>query len=173
MKEILYNKDNLTKEVITETVTRVKMLMLNSNNEILLGYCNKTYQFPGGHLEENESLFDCVKREVLEETGIEIDSEEKQPFFCIKHYGKNYRGTNENRCSDLYYFEIKIDEKYDLSKVTYTDWEKEGNFELRYINLNDVEQILIDSIPDNEQNQVIVREMLEVIKEYKTNRKGN
>ena len=30
------------------------------------------YAFPGGHLEHNESLIDCVKREVDEECGVEI-----------------------------------------------------------------------------------------------------
>jgi ADP-ribose pyrophosphatase YjhB (NUDIX family) len=30
------------------------------------------YTYPGGGLEENESLEDCVKREVKEEFGIEI-----------------------------------------------------------------------------------------------------
>ncbi len=48
MKEVLYNYNNLTLEDIDETVTRTKGLIINSNNEITLGYSNKTYQFPGG-----------------------------------------------------------------------------------------------------------------------------
>ncbi|KAH7324295.1 NUDIX hydrolase domain-like protein [Stachybotrys elegans] len=28
--------------------------------------------FPGGHLEQGETFFDCVKRETLEETGLKI-----------------------------------------------------------------------------------------------------
>jgi 8-oxo-dGTP diphosphatase len=30
------------------------------------------WQFPGGHLENNESVSDCARREVLEETGLSI-----------------------------------------------------------------------------------------------------
>jgi len=30
--------------------------------------------FPGGHLELNESIEDCVKREVFEETGLSINN---------------------------------------------------------------------------------------------------
>ena len=35
------------------------------------------------------------------------------------------------------------------------------------ININDVENILIDSIPLNDENKIIMEEMLDVINEYK------
>ena len=34
----------------------------------------KPWQFPGGHLENGESVTDCAAREVLEETGLRITS---------------------------------------------------------------------------------------------------
>lgn len=43
MKEIIYNHDNLKETDIDETVIRVKALIINSNNEIMLGYAHKTY----------------------------------------------------------------------------------------------------------------------------------
>lgn len=163
----IYNKDNLTKEDITETVIRVKMLLVNSKDEILLGFCHNTYQFPGGHLENNETLIECVTREVKEETGMELKLDKIEPFFKIKHYNRNYRGTGENRCSKIYYYKINTDEKYNLSNVNYTESEKEGNFELRYIPLKNVEEVLKASISWNEVNSIIVPEMLAVFKEYK------
>ena len=52
MKEILYNYDNLKQEDMDEVIVRTKGLIINSKDEITLGYSHKTYQFPGGHLEE-------------------------------------------------------------------------------------------------------------------------
>ena len=39
-----------------------------------MGYSYNTYQFPGGHVEEGESLIEAVNREVEEETGIILNA---------------------------------------------------------------------------------------------------
>ncbi len=166
MKQIVYNHDNLNENDIDETVIRVKALLINSNNEIALGYCHKTYQFPGGHLEENETLEEGLKREVKEETGIDIKETNLKPFEKITYYSKNYRDTGLNRKNEIYYFSIKIDEKANMNNANLDDWETEGNYKIEYINLDNVEQVLTNSIPDNPINKIIVEEMLEVLNEY-------
>ena len=52
-------------------------VMVIKGNRVLLGkrknaHGSGTWAFPGGHLEFNESIEACAKREVLEETGIRI-----------------------------------------------------------------------------------------------------
>lgn len=177
MKEVLYNYDNLTLEDIDEVVTRTKGLIINSNNEITLGYSNKTYQFPGGHLESGETLEECLLREIEEETGIKICDAKLKPFEKITYYNKNYHGSGKNRKNEIYYYIIKTNAKFDMSNAKLDDGEKEGNYTAKTIPLKDVEQILIDSIPDNPINEVIVEEMLDIFKEYKkiyekNNKKG-
>lgn len=86
MKEVFYNYDMLTEKDINNVVTRVKVLLINSKKEVLLGFGHKTYQFPGGHLEENETLAECLVREIREETGIELEETERTPFFVIKYF---------------------------------------------------------------------------------------
>ena len=54
MKTIIFNDNNLTDNDIEMRVVRVKGLMFNSSGKILLAHNNNTYQFPGGHLEDNE-----------------------------------------------------------------------------------------------------------------------
>lgn len=167
MREYIYNIKKLTDKDIDRVITRTKILIINSKKELLLGYSNGTYQFPGGHLEENESLETCLERELLEETGIKINAKGLVPFFVIKHYNKNHNNTGENRLYLIYYYIINTDEVYDLEKTNYTEDEKNGNFALQYVSLDEVEELLIKSISNNPINEVIVREMLMTINEYK------
>ena len=76
MKKLVINKNNLELKDINEFVYRPRAIIINSNNEILLGFCNNTYQFPGGFLEDNETLIEGLKREILEETGILLNDKE-------------------------------------------------------------------------------------------------
>jgi 8-oxo-dGTP diphosphatase len=52
-------------------------VIIIKDNKILLGkrknaHGDNTWSFPGGHLEYGEEWEDCSRREVMEETGIEI-----------------------------------------------------------------------------------------------------
>ena len=78
MKEIIINDKNLVKEDIEQEVTRVKGLILNSKGKILIAHNNNTYQFPGGHTHEGESLDECIIREIKEEIGIDITHNKKE-----------------------------------------------------------------------------------------------
>jgi 8-oxo-dGTP diphosphatase len=53
------------------------LVILKCNSMVLLGkrkgsHGDGEWSFPGGHLELNETIETCGKREVLEETGIDI-----------------------------------------------------------------------------------------------------
>ena len=163
MKEVVYNHDNLKESDVEEIVIRVKAVIINSNNELMLGYCDKTYQFPGGHLEKNESLEEGLIREVKEETGIDINGFSLKPFEKMIYYSKNYRNTGKNRKNELYFYLIKTDEKFDVNSTNLDKFERDNNYTIKMVPLTNVESILIDSIPDNPINKIIVEEMLEVL----------
>lgn len=169
MKEVIYNEEKLTDKNIDETVVRLKALIINSKDEILLGYAHKIYQFPGGHLEENETLEEGLKREVQEETGIVIKEKNLKPFEKITYYTSNYRNTGLNRKNEIYYYIIKTDEEVNINNMNLDNWEKEGNYVIKKVSLNDIENLLISGLKDNSINEIIVKEMMEVINEYKRN----
>ena len=168
MKEIITNKHNLKEEEMTEIVKRVKVLLINSNSEILLGYSHNEYQFPGGHVEDNEELITAVNRELLEETGINLNIKNIEPFIKMSGYYKDWPELGKNRKIEIYYYEIKTDETPNLNNTNYTESEKEGNFKLTYIPLNKVEDELTKNANEYGDKKGIAKEMLEIFKIYKS-----
>ena len=168
MKQLITNNYNLTDSDMTEVVKRVKVLLVNSNNDVLLGYSHNNYQFPGGHVEENETLVQAVNREVLEETGIELNITNIEPFACAIGYYKDWPAEEKNRKIEIYYYEVKTDEKPNLENTDYTENEKDGNFELRYIPLLNVENVLRTNAEEYGDKKGIAREMIDLFGVYKT-----
>ena len=169
MKKIIINKSNLTEEEMTEVVKKVKVLLINSKNEIMLGYSHNDYQFPGGTLEVGEELIDTVNREIEEETGIKLNLDNLVAFACSFGYYKDWPVIGKNKKIEIYYYEIKTDELPNLEKTRYTESEKEGHFELRYIPLEKIEEELIKNANEFGDKKGIAKEMLELLKIYKMN----
>lgn len=167
MKQIITNKYSLADSDMTEVVKRVKVLLVNSNKEVLLGYSHNDYQFPGGHVEKNETLIQTVNREVLEETGIRLRVTELEPFACAIGYYKDWPAEGKNRKIEIYYYEVKTDEKPNLKNTKYTENEKNGNFELRYISLTEVENVLKTNVEKYGDKRGIAREMIDLFAIYK------
>lgn len=166
MKEIIYNYDYLSEEDITETVIRTKALIIN-NNKIIIDNANGVYQFPGGHLEEGETFEECLKREVLEETGISIDENEiERPFMKVTFKNKNCPEEGKNRKSEIYYYIIKTNKDIDLSKTNYTENEILNNYTIEKIDINEVINKIKKNMPSNEKNKVISPDMISAIEEY-------
>lgn len=167
MKKIITNDSNLREEEITDLVRKVKILLINSNNEILLGYSHNEYQFPGGTQEPEEELIDTLNREIEEETGIKLNLNDIPAFACNIGYYKDWPSVGRNKKIEIYYYEIKTDEKPNLDNTNYTNNEKEGNFELRYINLDNVENEITDNANKYGDPHGIAKEMLNLFNIYK------
>ncbi len=166
MKEIIYNYDNLKNDDITEIVIRTKALLINGEN-IFIGNSNDVFQFPGGHLEDNESFNDCLKREIMEETGIKIEDKDIGKLFMkVTYMNKDWPEKDKNRKAEIYYYIVKTNKYPDLTKTNYTENEKKNNFKVDILPLKDAINIIETNIPKNEMNKVISPDMIEAIKEY-------
>ncbi|MBR1581564.1 MAG: 8-oxo-dGTP diphosphatase [Bacilli bacterium] len=83
-------------EKISEAIL-ANMCMVYDGNKVLVMERTKNDRpgliFPGGHVEENESLIDSVIREVKEETGLDIEDVELCGIKEWRLYGgKRYLG---------------------------------------------------------------------------------
>ncbi len=166
MRTKIFNYNHLKEEAINHHVTRVKAIMLNKANEILIAEAYHTPQLVGGHIKPHESLNTALKREILEETGITL-TQDYSPFFCLKHYLKHYPKKDMHTSLDIYYFYIPANEKYHLRKLKLDKREQNGNFSLTYIPLKDLKKYLKSKEKLNPINKIINKEILLALKAFK------
>ncbi len=166
MKEIIYNNDNINLSDITSISVRIKVLLIN-NGKLLIGNEDGCFMFIGGHNEDNEKLIDTLKREIKEETGIELDNDViNDPFLKIIYLNKDYPNKGENRESDIYYYAVETIKLPNLENVNYTESEINKHFELINIDLNKAIDIIKENIPNHKDNEIISKDMIIALEEY-------
>ncbi len=166
MKKIVINENNLTDNDIELFVTRVKGLIINSRGKILLAHNNNSYQFPGGHVENGETLNDSVVREIKEETGINVLVTE-EPFLVITTYDNNYFNSAKKVRNEIFYYLFKTDDVPNLNETHYDELELATEFNLFYVNLIGLDKFLNKALDENNIDESIAQEMLLVFEEFK------
>ena len=149
-------------------VKRVKALIVSSDNKILLVNNYQDYQFPGGHMENNETYSEDLKRELLEETGIDFTIEKDiEPVLKLYRYYEEYHETKENTLLEINYFIIRSDKYIDTDNLNLTKEEENGDFSLTYISLFEFKRLLEENIMINNDKYGISEEMFEVFDKLK------
>ena len=147
-------------------VKRVKALIVSSDNKILLVNNYQDYQFPGGHMENNETYSEALK--LLEETGIDFTIEKDiEPVLKLYRYYEEYHETKENTLLEINYFIIRSDKYIDIDNLNLTKEEENGDFSLTYISLFEFKRLLEENIMINNDKYGISEEMFEVFDKLK------
>ena len=96
-----------------------------------------------------------------------LNIKEIEPFACLIGYYKDWPSVGKNRKIEIYYYEVRTNELPNLDNTNYTESELEGNFELRYIPLDNVENELKYNASKYGDKHSITHEMLRVFDYYK------
>lgn len=102
------------------------------------------YTFPGGGLEENETLEECCIREVLEETGVIVSNVELKA--TVKEYFADSRWTN-------YYFVCDFVEDTGIPHLT--DEEKDLNLVVKWLTRDELLDQLANNVTKHENGPEI------------------
>lgn len=175
MKEIVYNNENLTEEEIQRTVNKVRGVILNKDGHILITKYAGMYLLVGGAIDEGENEIEALKREILEETGIQnITPEDNEPFLSITDMHRNYYDRDLkvpiNRKTETKYYYATTEEDVDLSKANFTEHEKSVEFKPFFVNPTVLEYMITENKSDNPKHEIFKKEILTVLKEFKNYR---
>lgn len=163
------NLHNLTMNDIQKQQHRVKIILLNSKNEILLCKRNGVYNFIGGHIENGEGPLECAQREVREETGITIRlGNFEEPFYKLQCYEKNYYNLGLNYYTTIQFLVGNTDAQINLNKRQLDENESKQIFTLEYIPYQQLREVLDKNrdIAKKEQREFIIDEMQHVLDRY-------
>jgi|GEM_PF-149392 ubiquinone/menaquinone biosynthesis C-methylase UbiE/ADP-ribose pyrophosphatase YjhB (NUDIX family) len=138
----------------------VRTILINDEDKIALMYMSKhkLYLFPGGGVEEGESLEEALKREVLEETGCSCN--------IIKELGYIYenRGLQDFTQQSYYYISKKCGE---IRNATLTQEEEEEGTSCDWYDSDEIYELLKVSAHETLQQKFLQARDMAVLEEFR------
>lgn len=167
---VKYNDDDLRDDEIDEVVTRVKAFIVSSKNNMIVGHTDEGYQLIGGYVNPGEDLNTALTNIIFNESGIMLDNKDKiEPYYEIRYYNRDYKGSGINRLSDLIYFIVFTDKIPNYKKLKLTEKEIAEKMPLEIVRRTLFGKDLREYI-ENEQNplnKVKAKELLMAYDKYK------
>ena len=135
--------NTLVKKILLEADTKndtdkvSKVIIVKNNKILLLQKKNGKYELPGGHIETGESAINGAKREVKEETGLDVTNLKKIASNNIRFLFKGKINTNNVTISDEHKGYKFILQK-DIFKLPLSKWSKN---DLKFLKQKEKQQI--------------------------------
>lgn len=167
--ELLINKDNLNVNEVQEISTKVRAILVDENNKILIANYGNVILLPGGKVDEGETVLDAITRELSEELGQNYTAEELEFLITLNYFQKNYPKRDEtfkNRLVQTHYFIGKYKE-INKPKQKLTEKEQKSNFRLELISLENLENIILNNQNKNPRNIYFQTELLTILDNFK------
>ena len=168
--DLVINEDNLQYNEVDEFSSKVRAILIDENNHILVANYNNVYMLPGGKVDKKETIFEGIIRELNEEIGQDYIEDELESFAKLNYFQKSYPkmdGSVKNRLVQTHFF-IGPYKQVNKEKQKLSSSEGKANFKLELLSLDNIENIVSNNISDNPRNIYFQKELLFVIDKYKT-----
>lgn len=119
-----------------------RSIVFNKNNQIALLYVSKHkyHKLPGGGVENTENIKETLKREVMEEVGVNVLIGDE--IGAIIEYRDEFRQLQISYC----FFSKVVGE---VTTPNFTESELLNGFELKWVTLDEAIILLSNDVPDD------------------------
>lgn len=173
--KLVLNDENMQINEISEFNSKVRAILIDEENRVLIANYGGVFLFPGGSIDAKESINEAIIRELREETGMIYEERDLTFLAQLDFFQKNYMKRNgmiKNRLIRTYYFIGNI-KKIELKHQCLTEKEKKDGFKLELVPLSEFERFILNNQNDNFRNIYFQREMIEIIKLYRNSFEQN
>lgn len=167
MKTIIINDENIN-EKFTKKKLKSRAVLVNSSNEILVANYGGVLLLPGGSIDRKETPDETIHRELKEEIGVDMKTEQLKPFVKVRYFQPNYperNGNTINRLAVTYYYLGHINSISEERELT--ENEKKDGFTVGFYSINQILEMLNSKKGDNPRRLYFDRELQAVIDYYK------
>lgn len=141
----------------------VRGIIKNGNKYLIIHGKYGDYKFPGGGMDEGETLLDTLYREVLEETGYRVKEESISDYILVHERRKGM--FNDRLEMDSWYYFCEVGREVEERKLD--EYEKEYEYEVEWMELKEAlrknEEVKDRKmIPWIDREMLVMREILEM-----------
>lgn len=137
-----------------------RAVIIDKNNQVPLLFASKNnyHKLPGGGIENNETVLNALRREILEEVGVSIKS--------IKEIGVIIEYRDEIKLLQISYCYFAEVNKF-VKKPSFTKKELSDGFELKWMNFDKAINTIKKDKPNNYAGKFIRKRDLLILSEVK------
>lgn len=166
---LVINEDNLQFSQIQDFSSKVRVILIDENNRILIANYGNVILLPGCKVDNGETIYEAITRELSEELGQDYNAEELDFFVTLNYYQKNYPkrdGTSQNRLVQTHYF-VGSHKGIKKDRQKLTDKEQKDKFRLELVSLENLENMILNNKNNNPRNIYFQKELLTILTSYK------
>ena len=164
MNTIIINEDKLNNNDIEVVSNKVRAILVDGHKLLIANY-GGVYLLPGGSIENGESKYNAIIRELKEEIGIDYSINELEYILTLNYYQKHYpvRHDNFKNRLSITNFYLGNYRGIDLCKINRTAKEIRDGFSLRLVDYDNLD-MLISENSSNPRKLFFDRELSELQK---------
>ena len=163
---IKYGLEDIPKDYEIITREGVKGVIILKNKVLMIKTNKGDYKFPGGGVEKNETYYDTLRREILEETGYQVETIEDTIVETTDIREDKYEENNIFQMKNIY-IKCSIKEGF-KGELKLDDYENKQEFYPEFVDIdnaiNNNKKLLEDNCTD--VNEWVKRDtdVLDVVK---------